>query len=117
MLKGSSARPTALRACAPILHPNRLRMRSVNPLMTAGWRLNPGAELTIQTLCVDSEFALHEAPARMKFGRNLDSLVRWAIHEAVGLVKTMSRLHERRSVKVRPPVPKHPCIAKQAFQY
>src|SRR5215217_3767155 len=31
MLNGSSASATALRGCAPILDPNTVRMRSVNP--------------------------------------------------------------------------------------
>lgn len=42
MSKGSAAMPTALRACAPRSAPKTSTMRSVKPLMTAGWRLNPG---------------------------------------------------------------------------
>ena len=47
MRNGSSASPTALRACAPHSGPKTPMMRSVKPLMTAGCRLKPGAELTI----------------------------------------------------------------------
>jgi hypothetical protein len=47
MLKGSSYKPTALRACASISATNTSRIRSVKPLMNAGCLTNPGAEFTI----------------------------------------------------------------------
>ena len=47
MLNGSSAMPTAERACLPIASPKISTIKSEQPLMTLGWSVNPGAELTI----------------------------------------------------------------------
>src|SRR2546423_3799575 len=44
---GSSAMPTAERACLPITSPNTSTMRSEKPLITLGCSWNPSAEFTM----------------------------------------------------------------------
>src|SRR5262249_22982182 len=44
---GSSAMPTADRACLPMASPKTSTIRSEKPLMTLGWSPNPSAELTM----------------------------------------------------------------------
>src|SRR5439155_15123406 len=44
---GSSAMPTAERACRPIASPKTSTMRSENPLITRGWSPKPSAEFTM----------------------------------------------------------------------
>ena len=75
--KGSSARPTALRQCAPVSGPKSSRIRSEKPLITLGCRLNPGAEFTMPKTRTHAAIRSRSPSARSRLPR-IDSAVRRA---------------------------------------
>ncbi|CKT05582.1 Uncharacterised protein [Mycobacterium tuberculosis] len=66
MLNGSSAMPTALRACMPISGPKSSRIRSEKPLITAGCLSKPGAEATMPNTRVHAVMRSRSPMARCR---------------------------------------------------
>src|SRR5436189_738096 len=76
---GSSAMPTALRACAPRSVPNSSRIRSEKPLITIGCWLKPGAELTMPNTRVQARIRSRSPSSRSRLPRIASAVSRAAL--------------------------------------
>ena len=77
VVRTDPGQPTALRLCAPTSGPNTCRTRSEKPLITLGWRLKPGAELTMPNTRVHAAMRSRSPRARRRLP-SIDSAVRRA---------------------------------------